>query len=706
MGKVGKQTKKFQTKHLKRTLDHRNEGKKHKQLMAKHNGTKPKAKIAVEEVVEENPFDVESEGEPEDFGVIDKKGKSSIDEESEDDDIFDELDQMADSKLEEEEEEEEVEDEVEEDEAEEELEVVKKSLRIEVTAKLLKQWEENLLNKPSLKLIKNVIQAFKSAINLNNEELSVNQELEYKYYITSDKVFTKLLTITLKKLPLAINKMYPLKSKFNKDKNIEVRSIKDSDRLKQLSSVLKQHGFSLIHLLNDIQKNNYNLKFILLILSSIYDIFPYILSFRPLLKKLLGSVINLWGTLINGSENKDNIDSFLDINVITFSMILNLAKEFPAILELIINTSYEVFLKRALNLSSSISLDSSNIDLVSYKKYRLIEFLKIGLIDLFKLDLNLSYQIGFKYIRKLSIHLRNYLKNNSNIKNENEKLKNLRLIYNWQYVQSLDFWSQLLSENLPNLAELQYPVIQIILGTIKLNNNVVYFPLKFYLINSLINLSAKTGLYIPLFNFFIELLNSNIFNKNIKAKSLLQTHYYMNTFGIKVSKNSVQTTEYQVYIINNYLNSLQNYLYIYINNLSFPEFNFVMLKNLKKFIKTHGKKNKSVVYFIKELNSLIDKIIENNKFVVSHRDKLTRFDPVKTSVLDIELQSFPLYKFLTAKKQVLQEGKKLYDELLVSEQKNDGNERKSVQDKIGEEYFANVKGKKNHKDAELSDAST
>lgn len=772
MAKVSKSTKKFQAKHLKHTLDQRKETKKHKQLLAKHKRGKGRSSGSkqdelVEEPVKENPFDVESDSEDEktDFGVIDKKGLASKDkkedvseeeesgddeeEESKDDDIFDELDQLADANNEVDEDypesdaEAPADDDDNDDEAPKSVKTGGDDDKIEVTLDLVKKWDTELEKKPSLKLIKNVTQAFKSAVNINEaKDGSSSMESEYKYFVTKESVFNKLLFLTLKKLPKAIHKLFPLQTKFNKEQNIQVRLVKSSEKIKQLSSVLKSHAFSLITLLSDISKTNLNLRFILLTLSSIYDVFPYLLSFRTLIKRLVGSMVGLWSSLILSSDisknveddddtlfqqeslaEKVNVDSFLDMNVLVFSVILNLSKEYSSnILETIINSCYEGFLKRSLTLPTSISLDSSETDLITYKKHKLMEFLKAGLVDLFKIDVNLSYQVAFKYIRKLSIHLRNFLKNNSNIKNENDNSKNLRLVYNWQFIQSLDLWTKLLGDvcgktttagnKKPiSLQELIYPVVQIAVGTMKLNAGPIYFPLKFYLFKSLTHLSAQTLTYIPLLNIYVELLESGIFNKNFTGKSnqkkgsqVIQVSSYMTTQGIKVSKNSVNTAEYQLYVINNYLYSLQKYLYLYINSLAFPEFSFIVAKKLKQFSKRHAsvhRKNRNIIYFIKEVNNLVTKINENAKFVSLKRDHLSSFDPVNEPTLtSVEFSDFPLAKFLKTKQDVLDEGDKQYKELLASEQVNDAsgaNDRKKAQENASEEYFGSNKKKQSSK---------
>ena len=226
MGNVSKATKKFQTKHLKHTLDHRKKLKDHAKKTAGRRGNKSEEekraalltkedqqlkKSAKEEVfkdmkVEEffdNKFelpkaskklaksakkevaDVEASSDEEDADVnMDMDGLAEKDpdfykylKENEPDLLSfkasNPLDDISDA------EEEEVEDSV----------VVKKDTKkkksekndkVEVNMKLVTKWRKDLKNSPSLKIIRSVVSAFKAAVNMNKEE---NIE-DYKFSVS------------------------------------------------------------------------------------------------------------------------------------------------------------------------------------------------------------------------------------------------------------------------------------------------------------------------------------------------------------------------------------------------------------------------------------------------------------------------------------------------------------------------------------------
>ena len=60
----------------------------------------------------------------------------------------------------------------------------------------------------------------------------------------------------------------------------------------QIAAILKSHAGSFITLLNDIT----NTETAVLILASIYEVFPFYLSHRRLLKQILTAVVNVWSS--------------------------------------------------------------------------------------------------------------------------------------------------------------------------------------------------------------------------------------------------------------------------------------------------------------------------------------------------------------------------------------------------------------------------
>lgn len=121
-------------------------------------------------------------------------------------------------------------------------------------------------------------------------------------------------------------------------------------------------------------------------------------------------------------------------------------------------------------------------------------------VEMYNIDYVLSYQHSFAYIRQLSIHLRSAYKDKT--------VKNIQSVYNWQYINSIRVFVQLLSDSPAKepLQPLIYPLVQIISSTILLLPSPRYLPLRLHLIRSLHMLSYNNNLYINTSTYLLQAL--------------------------------------------------------------------------------------------------------------------------------------------------------------------------------------------------------
>jgi nucleolar complex protein 2 len=116
--------------------------------------------------------------------------------------------------------------------------------------------------------------------------------------------------------------------------------------------------------------------------------------------------------------------------------------------------------------------------------------------ELFALDPTRSYPHAFGFIRQLAIHLRSVVRSTTSAPSakttgadgakrekkggsggmDGEIGEAFRVVYNWQYIHTVDFWSQVLSKSCDvkeggdgesELKPLIYPLTQIALGVIR-----------------------------------------------------------------------------------------------------------------------------------------------------------------------------------------------------------------------------------------------
>lgn len=678
MGKVGKSTKKFQSKHLKRTLDQRKEVKKHRQLLAKHRGNRNKAGAGAgggaeasgaskkkDEIFDDMDVEQFFEGGfevPKEKGSKVKKTKEqeeADDESSSDEEIEEHKEDL--SKLAEKDPEfynylkENDKDLLdfnptnpldaistdEGDDGEEHADgkKVDSSEKIEVTLKMVKDWSKKL-NEPSLKLIKNVLTAFKAAVNANNDKE------EYKYTVTEPKAFQELLLLGLKKVPVAIQRLVPYKVIKG------TRTVPVSTKVKQLNSILKSHAGSLITLLNDIN----NTETAALVLSSVQELLPYFISFRRLLKDILNAVVSVW------SSTQD-----VETQIASFAFLNNASREFSkSSLETILKLTYSSFIKQCRQ---------TNVHTMP-----MINFQKNSAAELFGIDQSLSYQIGFDYIRQLAIHLRNSINNTKD---------GYKTIYNWQYTHSLDFWSRVLSlhcnpdvemKKESPLRQLIYPLVQVTLGAARLIPTAQFFPLRFYLMRSLIRLSQNTGVFIPLFPLLQEILNSTTLTKNPKNANLQAFDFDHN---IKANTAYLGTRVYQQGVCEQIIDLASEYLVLYSKSISFPELATPVIISLRRYIKTS-----SNVKFNKQLSQLVDKLNQNSEFIQQKRSTV-EFGPknrveVNNFLKDLSWEKTPLGVYVKVQREVKEEKVRILRESLAEEEeerkKNKSKEVESLDD--------------------------
>jgi len=80
-----------------------------------------------------------------------------------------------------------------------------------------------------------------------------------------------------------------------------------------------------------------------------------------------------------------------------------------------------------------------------------------------------AYKMGFLYIRQMCLHLRNVRTNTSK-----DAVKN---VYSWQFYNCMRLWAMAVTDaQSSELVLLVHPLVQLITGVLKLNNNLKWFP--------------------------------------------------------------------------------------------------------------------------------------------------------------------------------------------------------------------------------------
>jgi nucleolar complex protein 2 len=206
------------------------------------------------------------------------------------------------------------------------------------------------------------------------------------------------------------------------------------------------------------------------------------------------------------------------------------------------------------------------------------------LIKILSFDLQKAYITIFTFIRKLCLQLRMTImdKKSSSIKN----------IYNWQFINSLKLWSRVISTYFNNknseINLLAYPLIQTILGVLRLNLVDTFFPLRIYLCNMLNEISHATNIYTPVSTYILEILESSLFKSKYKEKNVTSNEKDSCpdiNVNLKFKNEEFKNYGYVFYILDESIDSLCEFLSLNSYKYSFPEIAFPVMYQLKKISK-------------------------------------------------------------------------------------------------------------------------
>lgn len=568
MGKASKSTKKFQKNHLKRTVDQRKTEQKYKQkyLQQKRKGKKEYVGEgdAAENVHNEN--EVFENGSAESFFNSNtdnlalgkpKKSKSSAkptnEANAENDQEF--LNYLND------EEPLDVEPSVSDKEDDEEEDYEEEEVFGEITKDMIKAWKKSIEKEKSLKSLKSALSSFRGFSASNSNALTL---------------------LALDTLPSAIQHHIPLGKGTSK-----TQISPDNKKFKALTPALKAFASGLSTQLRDSDDE----EVITAIYKILHTFLPYILPLRKQIKVSIETIVQL-----SFSQNEK-------LRQVSFGFLKSAVEEQSSILELILKSSYNGILKSSQKPTIH-TMDALNAQMDSA-------------VGLFAIKPTVSYELGFQYVRQLALHLRSSITNKSP--------EAYKTVYNWQFVNSLDFWSRVvsaqcevnkeaLSGKASPMRELIYPLVQVTLGTIRLIPTPQYFPLRFYLLRSLLRLAQSASVYIPLLPLITEVLSASFISKVPRPTDLPALDF---EHTIRASKAYLGTKVYQDGVCDEFIDLTGEFFFQHSCSIAFPELAAPAIILFKKF----SKRSKNT-RFNTQLLRLAEKLEENSKFIQQKRNSI------------------------------------------------------------------------------------
>ncbi|KAL9969895.1 hypothetical protein ACROYT_G022167 [Oculina patagonica] len=519
-----------------------------------------------------------------------------------------------------------------------------------VTLEMIKQWRTGL-EKNSLNSLKQTLRAFRSAVHgaldISSDDKS---QTRLTFKVEGDTVFNAIIQLCLKQVyPVLFHLVGGTNNKHGK------RFLPSSHaKWSQVKTSVKHYLNDVLQLLRTLAEPS----MLCVILRHAQQLTPYYACFPKVAKAFIKRSVRMWS---RGDEH---------VRVLAFLGIRNVATMMPSsLLEFSVKQLYMNFVK--------------NTKFMSPKTRPVVAFMQNSLVEIFSLDDHLTYQHGFVYIRQLAIHLRNAILQ--------KKKDSYQSVYNWQYIHCLHLWCRVVSEVKSNgvLDPLIYPLVQTVIGAIKLVPAARYYPLRFHCIRSLNLLSQATDTYIPVAPFLLEILESVEFNKKTKMSTAKPTDF---SCILKVSKQQLGTKPYQDAVVDHIFELLLEFFSVHAHSIAFPEIALPAVVRLRKFIKTT-----SVPKYRKQMKQLVDKVEETSTEVTNRRSKVSfspkDIDEVERWTAQYRQQPNAIVKFYKTWKAMKPSIQQQDDELAEGE--NDENE-----DTSDEEETKTSKRKRKHPSTE------
>ncbi|KAH8324412.1 hypothetical protein KR074_006747 [Drosophila pseudoananassae] len=444
-----------------------------------------------------------------------------------------------------------------------------------ITLNLLRQWEVQLAQpNVSIDIVRKVIQAFNSAlasISADGADGGENQPNAAAFKVVGASAFNGVIQLCVLHLQPAIIKVLGVKA----NSNLPLHKYK---KWVKVRGCLRYYLTDLIRLVEQVSSAN----ILGVLLKHLHQMAGMVAPFTALGKTILKRLIVLWAT---GDET---------VRVLAFLCILKITRKQQAtMLNHVLKAMYLAYVR--------------NSKFVSPNTLPGINFMRRSLVEMFALDLNVSYQHAFLYIRQLAIHLRNAV--------ILKKKDSFQAVYNWQFINSLRLWADLLgaSANKPQLQPLVYPLVTIATGVIRLIPTAQYFPLRFHCLQTLISLAKETNTYIPVLPLIVEVLKSNTFNRKHTAVSMKPLQF---TCVLRLNKAQLSENGFRDEVIEQVCGLLLEYLAHESASLAFTDLVVPTVMAIKAYLKTCRNAN-----YARKLKLLLDKVQESSRFVEQQRGK-------------------------------------------------------------------------------------
>lgn len=495
-----------------------------------------------------------------------------------------------------------------------------------LTTSILKTWQKALLEHRSLRALRKLLIAFRSAVHMNEDD----QVLLWR--IDNAAVYTKLVTTSLRYTPVVLAHHLPYKTL----PNGKFKQPSQSAKQKALQKLTLSYFNNLVHLIPQLTDS----ETLRLALTESAKILPYVVSSRKVVKTYLKKSLELWST---GED---------DIRIAAFLAIRRLASSTDdSIVDLVLKSTY-LALVRACKSTSTYRLPS-------------ITLMKNSACELFCVDHGATYPHAFGYIRQLAILLRGGMKTKTK--------EAYKQVYNWQYAHCVDFWALVLGRACDAHAEgerggqeselrpLIYPLVQVSLGAIKLISNSRSYPFHLHIARSMLHLTRHTRTYVPLTPYLLPIISSTLTASGKPKSSTLrpldmETHIRAPAQYVRTRVYAAGLVEETVFLLAEWLGSDPVH-----GSVAFPELIVPIIVTLRRTLKNCKELGKEAGM----VKGLLERVEDCAKWINQSRAGINfgpgKMDEVEQWEANVEIEESPLGKYLRVQRKSREKRKRMID---------------------------------------------
>lgn len=379
---------------------------------------------------------------------------------------------------------------------------------------------------------------------------------------------------------------------------IHPKTLAKSPNFTTLKPLIESFLKSTMHILTEAGKEAKLLQFVL---SALSKYVPYLTAFPKMSKPMLKTCVKLWSAPLDTSEdyNAVRLQAFLRIRQ------LAITQPYPFIEDCLKFTYLSYAQRSKFGTASNVS-----------SVLPTLTFMGNCIVELYTLDYASAYQHIFVYVRQLALHLRTAMMK--------QTAESKSAVVCWQYVHCLKLWVAVLcaacgtnsksvgddaasaklgggagrddESNL--LRSLVYPLTEIILGVCRLVPVARFVPLRLHCVRLLQQLAAATETFIPTTSLLLGVLDlKEIGMKPLRdgkqgGKGKKNKNSSATVRGLRLplilklpKENTLRSMEQLDSVLKEVFVLLNREADMYRYSPGFPEFTFAISQRLRKFNK-------------------------------------------------------------------------------------------------------------------------